>query len=104
MNYGELIMNTEHVLCYGSHMFRQFVYCSYHCYAVAQLLAVQSSVNTQKGAYITLISLKERHLKRQAAKRVNRANKKKRYLFWATKTDCLIFQTSGPIFKTWNYS
>ena len=103
MNYGELIMNTEHVLCYGSHMFRQFFYCSYHCYVVAQLLAVQSSANTQKGAYISLISLKERHLKRRAAKRVNRQIKK-RYLFRTTKTDCLIFQTSGPIFKTWNYS
>lgn len=59
MNYGELIMDTEHVLCYGSHMFRQFVYCSCHCSAVAQLLAVQSTVNTQKGAIYHLSAQKK---------------------------------------------
>lgn len=57
----------------------------------------------KKALHITF-SLKKRPLKRRAAKRVNRQNHKKEYLFRTTKIDCLTFSISVPIFKTWSFS
>lgn len=37
-------------------MFPQFIYCSGHCLAVAQLLAVHSSEDTRKGAAKLLLT------------------------------------------------